>query len=581
VRTGTIEVLDAASNAVLDTRSLSSYANGKYLVWELSGHVKLKFTDLSPTGWNEVVSGLFFDPLGNRAIFKTTDTTTQGNWKGVYGADGYNVINDAASYPSYATVSVTGQSAYTWAASTTDTRAPLKAASTTDRLASCWYSSTNFTIDVNLTDGNAHRVAVYALDWNSNNVRTGTVEVLDAASNAVLDTRSLSSYANGKYLVWELSGHVKLRFTDLSPTGWNEVVSGLFFDPVGSGGSSAANINWLVTDQLGTPRMMFDQSGALATTKRHDYAPFGEELLNGARSTALGYAANDSTRQKFTQKERDNETGLDYFGARYYSSVQGRFANVDPYNIVREAQVTAQSNPNKAAVQLERYLSAPEQWNRYAYAANNPLKYIDPTGQRIELTGSTQADRDEALTRLKILVGKEGAKHLSMQEEKGHYYVKSDVNLCDVSGPNDSSTLNYYMSELIDRKDHTVEYKIADSFTTLNETRTTAGDRCGGACTVGAEESTTHNTQIFVNRNASVYAEQSFRKLINSSSGKYSGGQPSFEEDIVDAHEFGHAYANAIEGKQLHNSDATNERARGWENLQRATYPYPARRMRE
>ena len=76
--------------------------------------------------------------------------------------------------------------------------------------------------------------------------------------------------------------------------------------------------------------MIFDNSGSLATTKRHDYAPFGEELFNGARTTAMGYGANDTTRQKFTSKERDNETGLDYFGARYYGSVQGRFTEADP-----------------------------------------------------------------------------------------------------------------------------------------------------------------------------------------------------------------------------------------------------------
>jgi hypothetical protein len=69
-----------------------------------------------------------------------------------------------------------------------------------------------------------------------------------------------------------------------------------------TGPSWATNINWLVTDQLGTPRMVFDQSGSLATVKRRDYAPFGEELFNGARSIPLGYAANDTTRQKFTQE---------------------------------------------------------------------------------------------------------------------------------------------------------------------------------------------------------------------------------------------------------------------------------------
>ena len=44
------------------------------------------------------------------------------------------------------------------------------------------------------------------------------------------------------------------------------------------GGSSAANLNWLVTDQLGTPRLIFDKTGSLAATKRHDYLPFGEEI---------------------------------------------------------------------------------------------------------------------------------------------------------------------------------------------------------------------------------------------------------------------------------------------------------------
>jgi RHS repeat-associated protein len=59
--------------------------------------------------------------------------------------------------------------------------------------------------------------------------------------------------------------------------------------------------------------------------------PFGEELFadTGGRTIAQGYVG-DNVRQKFTRKERDNETGLDYFGARHYSSTQGRFTSVDP-----------------------------------------------------------------------------------------------------------------------------------------------------------------------------------------------------------------------------------------------------------
>jgi RHS repeat-associated protein len=48
-----------------------------------------------------------------------------------------------------------------------------------------------------------------------------------------------------------------------------------------------------------------------------------------------------------TQKERDVETGLDYFDARYYGSTQGRFTGVDPFNIALEIQAEAQATPKR------------------------------------------------------------------------------------------------------------------------------------------------------------------------------------------------------------------------------------------
>jgi RHS repeat-associated protein len=129
-------------------------------------------------------------------------------------------------------------------------------------------------------------------------------------------------------------------------------------------GGTAGGIEWLVADQLGTPRMVFDQTGALATTKRHDYLPFGEEISagTGSRTTGQGYVA-DNVRQKFTSKERDNETGLDFFEARYYASTQGRFTSVDPVTLTVERLVD------------------PQRINLYAYCRNNPLAFIDPTGE--------------------------------------------------------------------------------------------------------------------------------------------------------------------------------------------------------
>ena len=95
------------------------------------------------------------------ASFVNTDTTTRGTWKGVYGASGEAIANDSTNYPAYAQVSFAGASLYTWVSSTTDTRAPQKAAAS-DRIASAWISSTNFTIDLDLLDGNQHQVGLYS-----------------------------------------------------------------------------------------------------------------------------------------------------------------------------------------------------------------------------------------------------------------------------------------------------------------------------------------------------------------------------------------------------------------------------------
>src|SRR5205807_2146027 len=80
-------------------------------------------------------------------------------------------------------------------------------------------------------------------------------------------------------------------------------------------------IQWLVTDQLGTPRITLDQTGNFSGVTRHDYLPFGEELgVNiGGRTAQQGYGSGDGVRHHFTSKERDGETGLDYFGARYFA----------------------------------------------------------------------------------------------------------------------------------------------------------------------------------------------------------------------------------------------------------------------
>jgi RHS repeat-associated protein len=128
--------------------------------------------------------------------------------------------------------------------------------------------------------------------------------------------------------------------------------------------SASAAIKWLVTDHLGSTRMVIDETGSLAGIKRQDFLPFGEVLSAGVgiRSENNGYSG-DSVRQKFDGYERDDETRLDYAQTRYFSSAQGRFTSPDSF-------FGRKTNPQTL--------------NLYAYVLNNPLKWIDPTGHRAQ-----------------------------------------------------------------------------------------------------------------------------------------------------------------------------------------------------
>src|SRR5262249_42892001 len=95
------------------------------------------------------------------ATFVTEDTTHHGNGQGVYGSQGYNVIGASARYPSYATVTASGQSTKVWAKSTKDLRALSKPSG--GRIAAAWYAAGSFSVNVNVTDGQTHQVALYFL----------------------------------------------------------------------------------------------------------------------------------------------------------------------------------------------------------------------------------------------------------------------------------------------------------------------------------------------------------------------------------------------------------------------------------
>ena len=161
---------------------------------------------------------------GPSAQFVGTDTTTQGNWIGVYGTEGYTIVNDSVSTPSYASLTQTG-TIHVWSDTTTEVRA-LQRASGTGRIASAWFNNTFFDITLNLTDGQVHDVSFYSLDFDSF-TRAQRFDVYDATTGALLATQSISGFRNGVYTLWRFSGNVRVRVT--RNTGSNAVVSGVFF----------------------------------------------------------------------------------------------------------------------------------------------------------------------------------------------------------------------------------------------------------------------------------------------------------------------------------------------------------------
>jgi subtilisin family serine protease len=242
------DIIDRNTGALLDSQTISSFT-GEYLSWDISGSVIIRVTDTGPPGYgssNAVVSGIFFGGAaaasGATAAFAGADTTTLGAWRGAYGGDGYDIASDASDanpvLPPYAQVAVVGASPYTWG---TDTGSPdaLRNAADSGDIAATWYSGSSFDIDVSISDGQAHRVALYAFDWDhalgsSSPPRAERFDVLNRNTGALLDSQTISSFT-GEYLSWDVSGSVIIRVTYVGPAGYgssNAVVSGIFFgDP--------------------------------------------------------------------------------------------------------------------------------------------------------------------------------------------------------------------------------------------------------------------------------------------------------------------------------------------------------------
>jgi RHS repeat-associated protein len=122
-------------------------------------------------------------------------------------------------------------------------------------------------------------------------------------------------------------------------------------------------LHFQLTDWLGTRRAQTDIAGDIEET--YTSLPYGDSFATQVANSAPP-TADDATEHHFTGKERDAESGNDYFGARYYASSMGRFMSPD---------WSAEVEPVPYAK-----LDDPQSLNLYSYMRNNPLKGTDPDG---------------------------------------------------------------------------------------------------------------------------------------------------------------------------------------------------------
>ncbi|MDP9268027.1 MAG: polymorphic toxin type 24 domain-containing protein [Acidobacteriota bacterium] len=177
----------------------------------------------------------------------------------------------------------------------------------------------------------AYSSAAYTYDGDGKRVKksTGTLYWTGTGSDALLET-DLAGTATAEYIFF---GRKRIARVDLP----------------------AATVHYYFSDHLGSHSVVTSANGT-TIEQEADYYPFG-----GERVVTAG-----PNKYKFTGKERDAESGLDYFGARYYASAAARWLSPD-----WAAKATAVPYAD---------FGNPQSLNLYGYVGNNPLAHADSDG---------------------------------------------------------------------------------------------------------------------------------------------------------------------------------------------------------
>ncbi len=279
-------------------------------------------------GGGTVTGGQVFDAWGAQMVMgssegiyiPTTGTTTNSSGSTV--ALAANGLNESYSYDAFGNLQQSGNFSFQQAYTTANQLVGWTYDAAGNLLNDAFYN--RYTYDA---EGKISAVAGYSYVYDAEGNR------VEKAGSALVDY----IYFGGKPIARLAGGQ------------WTDLVYGAGGLLAEVPGTQSGVPVYRMVDHLGTGVGMLSSTGIPLSSS--DYAPFGQMFSGGSTDPYL-----------FTGKERDSESGNDYFGARYYASSMGRWMSPDPSGLVY-------ADPKN-----------PQSLNLYAYVLNNPLIHIDPRG---------------------------------------------------------------------------------------------------------------------------------------------------------------------------------------------------------
>ncbi len=331
--------------------------------------------------------------------------------------------------------------------------------------------------------------------------------------------------------LYDLAGHQLAELTSSGTVNRQEIYAG------GShlGTYAGTTTYFHHADWLGTERARSNMTAQACETVAS--LPFGDGQTNSGN-------CGDPSPMHFTGKERDSESGLHYFGARYYGSSLGRFMSFDPVQMSRKK------------------LLDPQQWNMYSYTRNNPLRFVDPDGREVKVLDP------EALKRIKSTLPKDLQNQVTA--DKNGVLDKKAIDKIKSDDPNVKA-----LKQAVDLKG-TIEVKTDSKAQGFNFEYKSVEQVRQEVQKAGGDPSQITFPELYLGytQKPSESPSGDFRVIVSDATGE-AANAPESELAVTTAHElYGHALPGA-EGKawEHDNGGPVDHQIKNIEDHTRSLYP--------